>query len=224
MPVIAITVDTEFPDQPAADPLGALDKMLALLSRHRAEATFFVTGSWAGAHPDRVAALQRGRHLVGNHSFSHRPLSRLTDAGIAEDLGMCEVTLKRLGIDTRPWFRAPYGDLGEDPSRVTAAIRNAGYKHVPWHANGEDWRPGRDAGEIARATIDDVHRRWPQPAIVLFHSWPDPAPQALDLVLTELRKEKATFVRLDRIRFGDAALGRLRAAIAVVSSATSANK
>jgi peptidoglycan/xylan/chitin deacetylase (PgdA/CDA1 family) len=121
--------------------------------------------------------------------------------------------LAELGIETRPWFRAPYGELDHDTVDVKKAIGRAGYQHVHWDARGEDWRPGRRGDEIAQMTVDDVHRCWPRPAVLLFHSWPDAAPRALELTLSSLRSEGAKFVTLDQIGRGQMAIGRLRAAV-----------
>lgn len=213
MSLVAITVDAEFPDQAAPDPLGAADEVLAVLSRHGVKATFFVVGCWARANPERVLAIRDHGHQIGNHSYSHCSLSRMTQSGIVDDLSACDRVLAELGIETRPWFRAPYGELAHDTVEVRKAIGEAGYRHVHWDADGEDWRPGRGAEEIAEQTIDQVNRCWPRPAVALFHSWPEAAPGALELVLLKLRSQGAKFVTLDQISRRQMATGRLRAAV-----------
>jgi peptidoglycan-N-acetylglucosamine deacetylase len=213
VPFVSITIDTEFPDQPAADPLGAADQILAALSRHEVKATFFIVGCWARANSERVLAIKHHDHQIGNHSYSHCSLSQMTQEGITEDLFACHRVLADLGIETRPWFRAPYGGLNHDTVDVKKAIAQAGYRHVHWDAHGEDWRPGRSAEEIAQGTIAGVQRAWPRPAVVMFHSWPDPAPHALELVLTNLQSEGAKFVTLDQLGQARMAIGRLGAAV-----------
>jgi peptidoglycan/xylan/chitin deacetylase (PgdA/CDA1 family) len=213
MPLAAITVDTEFPDKPAADPLGTVDEILAVLTRHGVKATFFVVGSWARAHPERVLAIKQQGHQIGNHSYAHCSLGRMTESGITEDLIASHRVLADLGIETRPWFRAPYGDLNHPTVDVERAIARAGYKHVHWDARGEDWRPGSRGEEIAGMMLEDVRRCWPRPAVLLFHSWPDAAPRALELTLTSLRSEGGRFVTLDQIGRRHMAIGRLGAAV-----------
>jgi peptidoglycan/xylan/chitin deacetylase (PgdA/CDA1 family) len=212
VPVAAITIDTEFPDQPATDPLGVVDRLLAVLAARDIRATFFIVGSWARANPERVIAIRDAGHQVGNHSYAHCSMTRMTETGIIEDLTACHDVLAELGIETRPWFRAPYGELAGDAVGVEAAIKRAGYRHVHWHARGEDWRPGRTAVEIADMTLDDLRRRWPRPAIVLFHSWPDHAPRSLELVLDRLRSEDAQFLTVAELNWRHAAEGRIREA------------
>ena len=212
MAVACITIDTEFPDQPARDPLGIADELLGMLASHNIKATFFVVGAWARAYPDRVRAMREAGHQIGNHSYSHCSLARMTKQGIVDDLVACHDVLAELGIETRPWFRAPYGETAGDSAAVKSAIRTAGYRHVHWHARGEDWRPGQSPDDAARMILRDVADRWPRPAIVLLHSLPDGAARALEIVVDRLDAQGAKFLTVKELGVRHAALGRLREA------------
>jgi peptidoglycan/xylan/chitin deacetylase (PgdA/CDA1 family) len=191
-----ITIDTEFPDQPAQDPPTALREQLETLARRNLRATFFIQGAWARAHPEQAKAIGAAGHHIGNHSHSHCSLSRMTKAGIVEDLGLCRDVLLSLGTETRPWFRAPYGKLGD---QQLDAVRRAGYRHIDWHADSEDWRPDARAEAVARRTVEAVRARWPSPAIVLLHSWPDATASALGLLVEALEPEGASFLTVDQL-------------------------
>jgi peptidoglycan/xylan/chitin deacetylase (PgdA/CDA1 family) len=193
MPPVAVTIDTEHAEFPTANALGTLDRLLEVLHAHGVKATFFVVGHWASAYPKRLEAIRDAAHEIGNHSYSHCPLTRLTEHGIVEDLLACHAVLAKLGVETRPWFRAPQGALAHPNIDVHGAISRAGYRHVPWHGSGDDWKPGNTPEQIARATVDGVLRRWPEPAILNCHSWPAPTPAALELVLTQLTARGAEF-------------------------------
>ncbi len=210
MPVVSITIDTEFPDQPAKDPLAVADALLDVLAAREVNATFFVVGSWARANPERVIAIRDAGHQIGNHSYSHCSLKRMTEAGIVEDLTACRTVLADLGAETQPWFRAPYGETAHELIDADAAIKRAGYRHIHWDARGEDWRPELSAEQVAEKALTDVHRRWPRPAIILFHSWPDSAPRALELMLDRLSSQGAEFVTVDRLNRWHAGIGRIR--------------
>jgi peptidoglycan/xylan/chitin deacetylase (PgdA/CDA1 family) len=210
VPAVAITIDTEFPDQPAKDPMGALSQQLDVLADRDVRATFFIVGAWARAHPDQVETIRDAGHQIGNHSYSHCPLSRLTARGIVEDLLTCCDVLAGLEIETRPFFRAPQGELGHDDVDVEPAIKKAGYRHIHWHARGEDWRPGITAERVAETVVSEVRERWPRPAIVLLHSWPDPTPRALELILDRLAAEEAGFLTVDQLHWRQALAGRAR--------------
>lgn len=212
MAIACMTIDTEFPDQPARDPLGIADQLLEVLGARNIRATFFVVGAWARAHPDRVRAIAQAGHHIGNHSYSHCSLARMTQPGIVDDVLACHDVLADLGIDSRPWFRAPYGETAGDSDAVRSAIRTAGYRHVHWHARGEDWRPGRSADDTAAMILRDVEARWPRPAIVLLHSWPDAAAEALEIVIDRLDAQGGEFLTVNELGVRHAALGRLREA------------
>jgi peptidoglycan-N-acetylglucosamine deacetylase len=210
--VACITIDTEFPDQPAHDPLGIADELLGVLAARQIKATFFVVGAWAQAHPERVQAIREAGHHIGNHSYSHCSLARMTPPGIVEDLVACHDVLAELGIESRPWFRAPYGETAGGSAAVKSAIRTAGYRHIHWHARGEDWRPGQSAADVADMILHDVEDRWPRPAIILLHSWPDSAARALEIVIDRLGAQGATFLTMNELGVRHAAVGRLREA------------
>lgn len=212
MAVACITIDTEFPDQPAEDPLGIADELLEVLAARDVRATFFIVGAWARAYPDRVRAISDAGHHIGNHSFSHCSLDLMSEQGIVDDLLACRDVLSQLGIESRPWFRAPYGVTGADGIDANPAIRSAGYRHIHWHARGEDWRPGRSADDVAEMILSDVADRWPRPAIVLLHSWPDAAARALEIVLDRLDAQGAKFVTVEELGVRHSVLGRLREA------------
>ena len=210
MPPVAITIDTEFPDQPATDPVGALGEVLKTLAAHDTKASFFIVGSWARIHPDEVTAIRAAGHHIGNHSYAHCVLPRMSPAEIVEDLTACHDVLAELGVETRPWFRAPKGELGDSPMEVVTSVKAAGYRHIHWHASGADWQPGATGKDVAESILGSVHQRWPRPAIVLLHSWPDCAPEALALLLKRLQSNGAEFLTVDRLGWRRAVAGRLR--------------
>ena len=60
--------------------------------------------------------------------------------------------------------------------------------------------------------LSDVADRWPRPAIVLLHSWPDAAPRALEIVLDRLDAQGAKFLTVEELGVRHSVLGRLREA------------
>src|SRR5215813_4706338 len=62
-------------------------RILALLARHGARATFFVLGWVADRHPDLVREIARAGHELGSHGYAHRLIYRQTPTEFADDLG-----------------------------------------------------------------------------------------------------------------------------------------
>ena len=99
---VAITFD-DGPD-PLTTPL-----LLKLLLKRQIQATFFVTGEKAAAHPELVDDIVRQGHLVGNHSYKHSYwILFKSSPSIVEDIEAVQNVLNDFGI--RPLaYRPPAG-------------------------------------------------------------------------------------------------------------------
>ena len=136
MAVACITIDTEFPDQPAHDPLGTADELLEVLAARQTKATFFIVGAWAQAHPERVQAIRAAGHHIGNHSYSHPLFCFRSPAFIEADLRRAQQAIRAHTGAQPAWFRAPYGVRWFGVGR---AQRNLSLTGVMWSAIGRDW-------------------------------------------------------------------------------------
>jgi peptidoglycan/xylan/chitin deacetylase (PgdA/CDA1 family) len=96
------------------------------------------------------------------------------------------------GVNPRPWFRCPYGH-GQDDPRVLAAIERAGYRHVGWTIDPNDWEPGRTPADLVERVLDG-HAREGDGGIALMHSWPDVTAAALPELIERLRQTGADLV------------------------------
>lgn len=195
-PRIALTIDTEHPDHPAA--AGNLERQLEQLAARGARATFFVQGRWAASNPALARRIAADGHLIGNHSKSHAPMDMLTDEGIASSLTEAEQMVEEAsGVNPRPWFRCPYGDGADDP-RVLGQIEQAGYRHVGWDIDTTDWEPGRTPADMIVTVLDGLRRNG-DGAIVLMHSWPDVTAAVIGDLVDHLRQEGADLVGVDEL-------------------------
>jgi peptidoglycan/xylan/chitin deacetylase (PgdA/CDA1 family) len=193
---VALTFDAEHPDRPNA--ARTADAIVATLARHRILGTFFIQGRWAEAEPASVRSIVAAGHLVGHHSHYHARMPLLTDTGLVDDLADgAQAVMAAGGSDPRPWFRCPFGAGADDP-RVLDALDAAGYRHVGWHVAADDWEPTRSAAVIVTEVVDGVLAHG-DGAVVLFHSWPDVTPRALDSVVARLTAAGAEFCRIDEL-------------------------
>jgi peptidoglycan-N-acetylglucosamine deacetylase len=190
---VALTIDTEYGDGPGR-PDNA-ERLLEVLEREQAVASFFLQGRWTAAHAGVAAAIAGAGHLIGNHSNWHVRMPLLTAEGLVEDVQTAgRAIADATGADPRPYFRCPYG-AGHDDPQVVDGLRRLGYRHIHWHVDGHDWA-GEAADGIVDRVLDGAHRQG-DGAIVVLHSWPDATAEALPRLIAELRSGGADLVRLD---------------------------
>ena len=131
---IAMTFD----DGPSAS---LTPKLLDLLAAHHIKATFFVIGENVAEHPEIVERAAREGHEIGNHTWTHPRLDKMSDDAVRRELSRTDDAIKR-AIGTRPTLlRPPYGSI---TSRQKNWIhKEFGYRIILWDVDPLDWRrPG----------------------------------------------------------------------------------
>ena len=194
MPIrVALTFDTEHPDRPNH---AGTAPLLEVLAAAGVRATFFLQGRWVEAEPLLARLVVQNGHLVGSHGFYHARMSYLTDDGVRHDIDRAEACIRDLaGVDPRPWFRCPFGDGASDP-RVLGGLAQAGYRHVGWHVDTQDWREGLTVEALERCIRDGV-RTAGDGTIVLLHCWPDVTPRAVERVVAAASVDGVSYVGID---------------------------
>jgi peptidoglycan-N-acetylglucosamine deacetylase len=193
---IALTFDAEHPDRPHE--AGGERRLLDVLARSDVRATFFLQGRWVEAYPDLARAIAEAGHRIGNHAHYHVRMPLLTPDGFAADVRDAERAIrKHVGVDPRPWLRFPFGAGANDPA-LRDRLDRAGYRHVGWDVDPQDWDTGATADGIASALTLGLGEA-PGDAIVLLHAWPTPTAGAVERLLPRMRDTGATFVTIDEL-------------------------
>lgn len=137
-------------------------KILALLKKYQAKATFFVMGAKVEKYPRLVKAMLRDGHEVGNHSFTHPRLTETSQLVRERELERTRLDLDLLGCPKEPMLiRPPYSAYDD---RLVSYLTHTQRQLVLWSIDSGDWR-GLDARHIAR----NVLGRAQNGSIVVFH-------------------------------------------------------
>ncbi len=146
-----------FPDPPAEPPKelyltfddgpsAYTPRVLELLARYNAKATFFVIGRQAAAQPELIERIWAEGHGLANHTWNHPALSGISWPRFESEIVRTGLVLGERGS---AWIRPPYG--ATDRNTIGFAAR-LGYKTVLWTVDPRDWsRPG--ANVIAQRVI-----------------------------------------------------------------------
>ncbi|MFE7047931.1 polysaccharide deacetylase family protein [Streptomyces californicus] len=125
-------------------------EILATLRRHRVRAMFFVCGEMAESNPDLLREMADDGHVVGNHSWSHPLIPKLSRAAIRDELGRTSEAVDRTIGEPPLWYRAPYGAWNRNSFEIGAAL---GMEPMAWTVDTLDWEtPG--TGTIVRRVLD----------------------------------------------------------------------
>jgi peptidoglycan/xylan/chitin deacetylase (PgdA/CDA1 family) len=111
-------------------------RVLDLLDRYRARASFFCIGAIAEAHPEIVREIVRRGHSVENHSYHHRHTFALHGlGGLRRQVQGAQSAIARIAGQTPRFFRAPAGFRNPllDP-----VVTRCGLQYVSWTRRGFD--------------------------------------------------------------------------------------
>lgn len=108
-------------------------RLLDILERHQAHATFFMIGETAQRHPELVRRVAMAGHGIGNHSWDHLSFPLITSRERRAQIRACARAIAPYGQRV---FRPPYGHQSVT-SHLDAIL--LGYQVVTWNRHAEDW-------------------------------------------------------------------------------------
>ncbi|WP_328997514.1 polysaccharide deacetylase family protein [Kribbella sp. NBC_00709] len=154
-------------------------KVLEVLRKHHAQATFFVIGIQVAQFPELVTAERAAGHHVGNHTYDHKTLTRLPEAKMRQEVAQ--------GIKSK-CLRPPEGATNAQVHAIAAAYHQ---REVLWDVDTEDWeKPG--TAHIEHAIMSGARPG----AIILMHDGGGNRSEtvaALDSALTKLTRLGYTY-------------------------------
>lgn len=187
----------------------AMGRILDLLRRREARATFFFLGWIAERHPDLVRRVIDGGHEVASHGYDHRFLQELDPAALHEDLERTELALAAAGAPRPRGFRASTFTLTRRTWWAFDVLVERGYRydssvhpirHPDYGVPG--FEPGistieTEAGAIVEfpvSTYPLLGRNWPVGGGGYFRLLPGGIHRALFASLERMGRPTATYL------------------------------
>ena len=133
-PYIAMTFD----DGPSAI---NTPRLLDMLKQRGIKATFFLIGENVQAHPEIVKRILAEGHEIGNHTWTHPQLSRLSYDRVKSEISRTQDAIKEASGYTPTLLRPPYGAITQKQREWIASA--LGLRVILWSVDPFDWkRPG----------------------------------------------------------------------------------
>lgn len=170
--------------------------ILDALKKHNAPATFFVVGNYIETSPDLVKRMAAEGHTVGNHTYHHPDMSKISSKEAFEkELGDLEKLYEETtGQTMKKFYRPPQGKYSESNLQMA---KDMGYSTFFWSLAYVDWyqdkQPSKE--EAFKKLLGRIHPG----AIVLLHSTSSTNAQILDELLTKWEEMGYTFKSLDQL-------------------------
>lgn len=136
-------------------------------------ATFFKVGYRVAETPGITRNAWRSGFKIGNHSYQHENLTRLSNAGIRSTLQRTSQAIRNAGAVPSNLMRPPYGAVND---RVRTVARGMGLRTVLWTIDPRDW-DGRSSWAISSSVLG--HLRPHATNIVLLHDGVANSPRTL---------------------------------------------
>lgn len=154
------------------------ERILELLSRYNAKATFFVVGEMVRLYPELLRAIVDAGHEVGNHSYTHTPSRMLTKSDIDSELLLTDIVISEACGIHPVLFRPPGGGMSE---QLISALSEQRYSCILWNINIGSYRgtPREVASQMLRAVKNG--------SIILMHNGMDMSVDVLPHLLEGLR-------------------------------------
>lgn len=116
-------------------------RLLDMLRARNIKATFYVIGRSVDLYPQIVRRTVAEGHEIGNHSHTHRLMTKLSDAEVRSEMNRCQDAVARAsGVQPRT-MRPPYGGLLQRQRELVHS--EFGYPTILWSVDPLDWkRPG----------------------------------------------------------------------------------
>ena len=149
-PMVALTFD----DGPGE----RTGELLAQLEKYNAHATFFMQGKNIPGKEDFVKKMKEIGCELGNHSYDHPQLTKLSADKIANQIGTTNDLIQQAAGSTATVMRPPYGAINDT---VRSSV---GLPMILWSIDTLDWKTRN-----AQSSIDTVMNDVQDGDVILMH-------------------------------------------------------
>lgn len=185
---IAITFD-DGPD------LKYTPRILDILQEKDVKATFFVVGIQVNKYPDVLKRIEAEGHLIGNHSYNHPNLTKLSSDELTEEIQSTDDKIFAALGHVPTIVRPPYGSVNDE---VRQQLQDMGKEVVLWNIDPRDWD-----GSTVEDMFENIMSNARDGGNILLHSFGgkhiENTVTLLPLIIDELRAQGYSFVTVDEL-------------------------
>lgn len=160
---------------------------LELLKKYKAKGTFFMVGRSVAGNEDLIKQVVAEGHQIGNHSWDHPVLTKLSLEKAKKQINDTTEALKKASGQDVHVMRPPYGAIN---GAIQAAVDQS---FILWDIDTLDWK-NRNTASIMK----EVRKAQPG-SIILMHDIHQTTIDALPLILQYLTEQGFEMVTVDEL-------------------------
>ena len=167
-------------------------KVLTLLKKYNANATFFVIGDNVHKHPDLLKKINKEGHLIGNHSYYHQnSFGFLSTKKVMDELEKTNrIIEKNINLKMK-FFRPPFGVTNPN---IAKAVKNLNLHTFGWSIRSLD-TIAKDPEKVYQKIISKIKKG----DILLMHDTSELSVTVLEMVLKYLEQNHIKTITLDKL-------------------------
>ena len=175
---------------------GNLPAILDALKNHQAVGTFFVVGNFLETSPELTKRMVAEGHIVGNHTYHHPDMSKIsTNEAFEKELNDVETLFQSItGSEMAHYYRPPQGKYSTSNLEMAKEL---GYKTFFWSLAYVDWI--QDEQPTKEQAFSKLLSRIHPGAVVLLHSTSSTNAAILDELLTKWEEMGYHFAPLSEL-------------------------
>lgn len=180
--IIALTFD----DGPSEH----TEKILDLLLKYDAKASFFCIGKQIEKYPKIAQRIINEGHILGNHTQNHpKNLGFLSATKVEKEILEAHQTIEKyLGISAK-YYRPPFGVSNPN---IAKALKKFNYQIIGWNNRSLDTIIHDEQRLFKR-----IYKKLPKKNLILMHDTQAHSVQVVEQLLKHLKNESYIFVHLD---------------------------
>lgn len=164
------------------------ERLLEEAAKRDAKLTFFMVGNRLEKQADLVKRVFDEGHTVGNHSFSHKNLNKLSVENYLYEIDHTNELLKNITGQDVVFLRPPYGNY------TKSILSNVNMSFILWNVDTLDWK-SRNAQMVYEEAIKDIE----DGDVVLFHDLYETSVDGAIMAMDYLIEQGFAFVSLDEM-------------------------
>jgi probable sporulation protein (polysaccharide deacetylase family) len=157
-----------------------LSDMLATLKKHNVSASFFLEGNWVKKNPELAKMIVSAGHEVGNHSYSHPDMAKLTAAHAREQMVKTNEIIEASTEKKCHLFAPPSGSYRDETVKIADELK---MKTIMWTVDTVDWKK-----PTPETLINRVMNKIDNGAMILMHPT-EPTAASLDRLITLIKQK-----------------------------------